>query len=799
MPLIYLSGAWVAGIFLGSKFSPHFALILTALVPLLLLLFFPRPWKAIILASLCLIAVFGGIFRFQSSLDTGLQPYNGTTAQIRGIVAFDPEIRDKVTHLRLNVSQVKLGQEWQPAEATVLLFVPRYPLYNYGDELLVSGKLEAPPQFDDFDYRGYLAHQGIYSIVRFPRIEVLSRGNGSRLLAGIYSLRSRLAQILAQVLPEPQAALAQGIILGIRSHIPSWLNDAFTRSGTTHLLVISGVNLSIVAGILVSLGLWLWGRRHYLYIWLALATIWFYTLITGMNPPVLRSAIMASLFLIAELLGRQRSAVTALSFAAAVMAAINPRVLWDASFQLSFLAMAGLILIVPSLQNWSRNAVMAALGEGGVKVSLASMITDSFSVTLGATIFVAPVIAYYFGIVSLVAPVATFLATPVLPAIVITGAVTAVLGLVALPVAQAAGWLAWLFVSYFLLVVRIFAAVPPFTIDRSVSTVVLGAYYLALALALYAGSQRKRLSEVTPNVVAYLKSGTSRVLALPKKWVIPPLLVLAVLTLVTALTMPDGNLHVSFLDVGQGDAILIQTPARQNILIDGGPSPQAAGLALGQKLPFWERTIDLLMLTHPHADHVSGVVDVLQRYRVKQVLYPALDYKLPAYDEFLTRIQKKNINSTLAQSGQQIKMGEGVVIEVLHPSVPRISGTASDIDNNSLVLRLSLGGVSFLLTSDTGYEAEFELMARRARLASTVLKVPHHGANTSTTPEFLAVVNPRLAIISVGKDNRFGHPSQEVMTRLKQNPGTANIYRTDEHGTVELITNGERLWVKTER
>ena len=206
----------------------------------------------------------------------------------------------------------------------------------------------------------------------------------------------------------------------------------------------------------------------------------------------------------------------------------------------------------------------------------------------------------------------------------------------------------------------------------------------------------------------------------------------------------------------------------------------------------------LVILTHPSADHLTGLVEVLNRYEVKQVLYPDLDFKSDIYDEWLRLLEEKDIKCTIAQAGQQIDLG-GVVIKVLNPQIPLLTGTESDIDNNGVVLSISMGGVSFLLTADIRWEAEFELIARRANLTSTVIKVAHHGSDTSTTPEFLAVVNPQLAVISVGEGNPFGHPSDEVMERLEEKLGSENIYRTDEHGTIEFITDGERLWVKVER
>ncbi len=189
-------------------------------------------------------------------------------------------------------------------------------------------------------------------------------------------------------------------------------------------------------------------------------------------------------------------------------------------------------------------------------------------------------------------------------------------------------------------------------------------------------------------------------------------------------------------------------------------------------------------------------MEVLNRYKVRQVLSANLTYESPLYTEWRGLLQEKNIKHTLAQAGQQIDLGTEVTIEVLNPQIPLLTDTEADIDNNGIVLRLKMGEVSFLLTADIMWEAEFELVARRASLTSTVLKVAHHGSATSTTAEFLAVVKPRLAIISVGEGNPFGHPSDKVVDRLKQEPGQENIYRADEHGTIEFITDGERLWAR---
>ena len=285
----------------------------------------------------------------------------------------------------------------------------------------------------------------------------------------------------------------------------------------------------------------------------------------------------------------------------------------------------------------------------------------------------------------------------------------------------------------------------------------------------------------------------------PKKWLIPPLLIIAILVWLVTLTMPGDKLHISFLDVGQGDAILIQTPNRQNILIDGGPDPQKLNLELSKKLPFWDRTIDLVVCTQPQADHITGLVEVLQRYKVKQVLEPGIPYASFIYREWLRLIEDKGIEYNMARAGQEIDLGNGIKLEVLNPPKALFEGTNDDVDNNGVVLRLSWGNLSFLFTADIRREAEFELIGQRANLNSTVLKVAHHGSRTSTFSQFLAAVGPEEAVISVGADNPFGHPSPEVVERLIDRLGEDSVYRTDENGAIEFITDGEKLWVKVEK
>jgi competence protein ComEC len=807
MWLLYVSCAWVAGIFVGSKLSLPWLVLLIGLVPFALLPFLPSSKKTLIVVGLCLLAVVGGALRypplFPVADEHSLASYNGKgIVEIQGMVAEEPDVRDRYCLLTFSASGIIANGENKEVSESTLIRVARYPTYRYGDLLKVTGELETPSQSGDFDYRTYLARQGIYSVMYYPVVEVLDHGQGSKPLEWIYSLRERLSASLARALPEPPASLAQAILLGSRGNIPDSVNQAFSRTGTAHLLAISGLHVSIIIAMLLSLCRLFFGRRRSIYIWLTLAAIWLYSILAGMNPPVIRATIMGSLFLVAEYLGRQRSAIIALAFAAAVMLGIQPGLLWSVSFQLSFLAMAGLVLFCPYLQDWGRKGVAKVFAGREVLATAGNVITDVFAASLASIVAVAPLIAYNFGIVSLVSLPATFFSLPALPFIIVTSGLVALTGLFATLAAQILGWLAWLFLSYLVFVVRGFDALPYSSLQvTTIPAWHVLAYYAVLAGVMVCFKYRNKLAYFSSRLTSGMKKLAQGILkphlGFSPKWLILPLLIIAILLWFAALTTPDDRLHVSFLDVGQGDGVLIQTPNGQNILIDGGPDSQHINLEMGERLPFWDRTIDLVVCTQPQADHVTGLIEVLNRYKVKEVLDPGISYDSSIYQEWLRLIETEGIEYNIARAGQEIDLGSGIRMEVLNPPETLWQGTSDDVDNNGVVLRLSWGKVSFLFTADIREEVEFELIGQRANLKSTVLKVSHHGSRTSTTSQFLAAVGPEVAVISVGADNSFGHPSPEVVERLIDRLGEDNVYRTDRDGTIELITDGEQLWVKT--
>jgi len=249
---------------------------------------------------------------------------------------------------------------------------------------------------------------------------------------------------------------------------------------------------------------------------------------------------------------------------------------------------------------------------------------------------------------------------------------------------------------------------------------------------------------------------------------------------------------VTFLDVGQGEATLIEGPGGQRVLIDGGPGGEVISAALDRALPFYDRRIDLVIATHPQADHVGGLPAVLDGYDVAAVLDSGVRLDTPFAEAWGDAIDAADVPRYVAARGQSIDLGDGARLEVVGPVA---LGSWADPNDGSTVVRLVMGDVSFLLTGDIEAEGEAALVRSGLELRATVLKVAHHGSNTSTTPAFLSRVAPAIDVISVGEGNTYGHPTDAVLSRLAGD----YVLRTDEDGDVRIETDGSRIWVRTSR
>jgi competence protein ComEC len=588
--------------------------------------------------------------------------------------------------------------------------------------------------------------------------------------------------------------------------LPPSLAQAFNDTGTSHLLAVSGYNVTLVAGLVIAGLAWLIGRRPAA--WLALAAILGYAFLVGGQPSVQRAAVMGGLYIVATALGRQGGGLQAIALAGAGMTAFDPQLAKEASFQLSFASTIGLMVFAPALRARLERALLPA-GSDALPGLLRGAV-ELITVTLAAIAFTLPIVAVDFGRISLVALPANLLTVPTFPLIMITSAVTAVGGMLNSDVGAFCGWLTWPAVAYLRAVVEAAAGVPSAAISiDGLKPWHAAVYYVALAGVVWLTARRpgRPLLPTLPEWlarlwgrVADLRSARPEPVEGRAEGVTPVLGLAGVAALASVFVWllvlgpsTEGRLSVTFLDVGQGDAILIRSPAGHRILVDGGPSGEAISEALGRQLPFWDRHLDLVVLTHPDLDHLAGLVTVLERYDVDRALAPPAGDDGGAYRAWREALEREHVPTDEAVAGQWIDLGGGAWLSVLHPPPESLAG--ADEDENGVVLKLTLGEASFLLTADLGAKGETYLTNRHADLRATVLKVAHHGSAGSTSPEFLAAVSPLTAVVTVGRDNRFGLPSPETLGRLEPRP----VFRTDVNGDIEMSTDGERLWVEVER
>lgn len=790
MILGYLALAWLLGLAAAAftDVNPWASLAAACLLAAATLAYRPRPstLPAVALAA-ALIAT--AAWRFDSTLPpetaTGLAAYNdGEAVRFRALVTAEPDQGTTTARYRLSAREVFDGG-WQPTEGGVLMYGPLPPRFQYGDLLELEGKLETPPAFEDFNYRDYLLRQGIGSTIAFPETHLLAQGQGNPLRAGIIDLRQRLTKALEEALPEPQASLSAAILLGQRSALPQDLSDDLNATGTSHLVAISGQNVALVAGLLMAALAWLVGRRPAA--WLALAAIIDYAILVGGQPSVLRAAVMGSLYVVGVGLGRQSSAPLSLALAAAAMTGFDPQLAKDVSFQLSFAATLGLMTLAPALR--AGGEALASRWAGASDFPLTRPAIELLAVTLAAIAFTLPLVAINFHRLSLVAPLANLLAVPAFVAVIVTAAITAIAGALFAPAADALTWLAWPPPAYLVAVVRATADLPFASLELDGVGVghAIG-YFAALTVIVWFLARRRPVARPTQTLVP-----PATTMRAPPWQGVALILALSGAVLWLFVTAPaSGRLSVTFLDVGQGDAILIRGPQGHSILVDGGPSGEVLAADLGRRLPFWEDDLDLVVLSHPDADHLTGLLTVLDRYDVRQVLASPIEGDSALYRAWREAIAARDIPYYEAQAGGWLDLGDGARVLILHP--PR-EPLADDDNNNSVVLQLVMGRASILLTADLEAEGEFTLLANAPWLRSAVLQVPHHGSRSSSTLELLRDVQPLLAVVSVGEGNRFGHPAPEVLERLP----ARLVYRTDLNGDITVSTDGRKLWIETQR
>ena len=832
MKLTSLAAAWLAGMALAYGWydaDPLPLLFLAgaaATVALGCRLLGVAAWPALLVAA-CLL----GLWRYEICQDVPppLVTEYGGSAHVRGHIASDPEATATRVRFTLELDAIARTMpgrtaDWRPHDSRLLVFAHpppeleddrELPYFRFGEKVELSGTLQRPEPIEKFDYPAYLESQGIHGIFWAQEATLTTHADMNavaNIRGAVFDLRRALARGLDHSLPPTEAALAQALLLGLRGQLPDPVVENFRQSGTSHLLAISGLHLGIL--LLLTLGLlhWAMGRHTSTPILLALAVVWLYVLVSGAPASVVRAVIMGSVYLAALGLGRPReSLLPALALSVVAMTTLDPGAASRISFQLSFAAMAGIALALPWQEAVSRSIADRLERTGWrwapVAGTALGWLASGVLISAAATLATFPLVALNFGRLPLLGIPATILVTPLLPFALAGGLITAIAGMVYPLLGQLVGLPASMPLTALLALVD---AVPKWTLnlDTEGAGWLWAWYALVLGMLVFADTRWYRAGALGRLNRALGLSGTAArpavgggsagaYLALGGVGLILTATLLYLLA--GAWSNADGRLHVHFLDVGQGDAIYVETPGGKQILVDGGPEFGGADRALSDRLQPWDRSLDLVAATHLDADHSRGLLRVLESYNTGAVVAGVPEPESRLYPQWREALEQGNHNLAHLSAGQELALDEGVTLTVLHPPPVPLRGPAWDSNNNSLVLRLSYGEISFLLTGDIEEEAERYLARTAPLLQSDVLKVGHHGSNSSTTAAFLRAVKPRWAVISAGADNQYGHPHADVVSRLDEAVGKANIFSTATQGTIHFSTDGQSLWVETER
>ena len=683
---------------------------------------------------------------------------------------------------------------------SVAATLPRYPIVIPGDRIVVEGPIRPRPESP---YGEYLARIGAVGTITARAIEILpAQGSPAR---DLETIRREAAEALTRVLPEPEAGLAAGILIGLRDRVDRELAAAFTTAGVSHVVAISGWNIAIVAAAIATVAGRLGRRRRSLVTILAIVA---YVAFAGASASVVRAAAMAGVVLLARETGRAGRAAAALGWAVTLLLLSDPELIADAGFQLSSLATAGLIAWATPLTTW-----IERVGCG----RLPRWLTESLGVSLAAQAATLPIVLASFGRLAVLSPLVNLAVVPlVAPAmavgLVALGAGLAVgLGLPAVlgAVLAAPGWV----ILRLLVAIVQFAAGLPFAsvaLEAPFDAVAAGVSVVAMAGFLRwrregVSSRGQRVAGLVPTPAGAVGSHRERDHAaagrsrpLERGLAIAVLLALVVVGGV-AMARPGGSARITVLDVGQGDAILVEGSRGGRLLIDGGPDPDRLLVALDRRIPPWDRRIDTIILSHPHEDHVAGLALLLARYQVSRVLEPGMRGRGPGYEAWLGMVaQPGHPQRSAVAAGDRLTVDE-ITMRVLWPIRGRVPVDPPDagtgINNVSVVIAGEVGTRRFLLMGDVEEAIDPELLAGGLS-GVDFLKVAHHGSRTATTQAFVDAVRPLVAVASAGTGNPYGHPTRATLERLTA--AGARVLRTDRHGTVVIGFEDRGLTIRTE-
>ena len=636
-----------------------------------------------------------------------------------------------------------------------IIYIKKDKVYKCGDILSVKGKIDEPQGRRNnrgFDYSLYLKSKKILGTIRAEHVEKVGEDKTfkGRFNKKINDLRNEIIERIDSNIKKSNRGIIKGILIGNKNDLEDEIKESFRVSNLSHMLAISGAHFSyIILFCTIVLKKLKFKRLRQS---LTIIFILFFMCLTNMTPSVVRAGIMAIMIILASIFKRRADVWTSLAISLLIQITFNPYVIFDVGLQLSYGGVIGIVLFYKSLEE-----KLNKLKELKVNKAIA--------VTLGANIIIMPIMMYHFSTISLTFVISNLICSSFLGIIIILGFISVCFNIPFL----------YSILDFF---ISIFSKLVSFCSKIPFSSVYIKTPSLIQIILIY-----------ILILIFYLIITDKLKLERIKKFVVIILIVVISLNF----RIPTNNLIIHFIDVGQGDSCLM-LHKNYVILLDGGGSKDSSfDIGKNTLLPYLLarkiKTIDYMIVSHFDADHAEGFIYVLNNMKVKNAILPIQAEESSLYKKFVSICEVKKINVIYLKRGDNFNIGD-LYFETLHPSTKFISENA--MNNNALVVKLYYYNTSILFTGDIEAPAEAELVKKyKDRLKSDILKVGHHGSKSSTTKDFLEAVNPKIALIGVGKDNKFGHPDRDVIGRLEANKTI--IYRTDMDGeiTIKIKKNGD--------
>lgn len=763
-PLIYAFAALCCAILLAGFGAPFFLYVLlpVALLPLPLIFKKVRPVSVVLVLAVYILGCAAAIPVFGN--ENPFEDFWDHSVALSGMVDSVPSHEGEKTRFVLKLQEIN----HMPVSGKVMVTVAENSVnYPPGAALSFDGEISEPAgrrNPGSFDYALYLKAKGIGGQVYLKNREAVTVKPGSSSpIYAIYRMRQHLSEVCDQFFTPPQSGLIKGILLG-DSTMDDEVKASFREAGVSHVLAISGLHVGYVY-VLVLWILTLLGVRRRYHLPVLAACLLFYITLTGFSPSVIRAALMCLALVGGRGMAETYDALNGLCLAGIVILLFQPVQLFMAGFQLSFSAVLAIILFYkPLLYEYERH--IKAPG------AMASNLLLTFCATLGTM----PASLYHFHTLNLVALVSNLLIIPLVGVLLVFALITVPLtafipaagGLFCLPTAFLADCILFL--------TNLFSKFSWLVLHRGAMTL-SELLILVLAALLLAGYFNLSKKSARCFVGASL-----------------PLLLLVIF----GTSLARQPLRITFLDVGQGDSALVETPSGGIYFIDGGGYETYGNAPQKERTPISEsvllpvlyaksiRRIDGVFISHNHADHAQGIEELLAEIPVGQI-YVSSKYN----NEALLRQNKVPVE--ILVKGSVLESGDGLSFEVLWPESKREALEDEEQNDASMLLRLCYGSRSFLFTGDAGFSVEEAVI--RSLPETDVLKVGHHGSRFSTSSEFLKKINPSLAVISVGRYNSFGHPTDEVLQNIEASGAVCK--RTDQNGAVEVWTDGKDLSIRS--